>query len=62
MHEPMLAMLLAAGGVYLVRGDRTEALILLIFACFSIGVTIVQEARTEMSLRPCATWPRPGHW
>ena len=47
MREPMLAMLLAAGGVYLVLGDRTEALILLIFACFSIGVTIVQEARTE---------------
>jgi len=48
--EPMLAMLLAAGGIYLLLGDRTEALILLLFAVLSIVITIVQEARTENAL------------
>ncbi|MDE2405108.1 MAG: cation-translocating P-type ATPase [Sphingomonadales bacterium] len=47
VREPMLAMLLVAGAVYLLLGDRTEAIILLVFACFSILVTIVQESRTE---------------
>ncbi|MBK6802681.1 MAG: cation-translocating P-type ATPase [Novosphingobium sp.] len=47
VREPMLAMLLAAGGIYLALGDRTEALVLLLFALFSIVITIVQEARTE---------------
>jgi P-type Ca2+ transporter type 2C len=47
LREPMLAMLLAAGGIYLLLGDRTEALILLLFAGLSIVITIVQETRTE---------------
>lgn len=47
LREPMLAMLLAAGGIYLLLGDRTEALILLLFAGLSIVITVVQEARTE---------------
>jgi Ca2+-transporting ATPase len=47
LREPMLAMLLAAGGIYLLLGDRTEALVLLLFAGLSIAITIVQEARTE---------------
>ncbi|MEG3148792.1 cation-translocating P-type ATPase [Sphingomonas sp. ZT3P38] len=47
LREPMLAMLLAGGLIYLLLGDTAEALILLAFAGFSIGMTIVQEARTE---------------
>jgi len=43
----MLALLLAAGITYLLLGDKGEALILLLFACFSILLTVVQEARTE---------------
>jgi Ca2+-transporting ATPase len=50
LREPMFAMLLAAGAIYLVLGDRTEALILLGFAGLSIVITIVQEARTEHTL------------
>lgn len=50
LREPMFAMLLAAGVVYLLLGDRTEALILLGFAGLSIIITIVQEARTERTL------------
>lgn len=51
VREPMLAMLLAAGGIYLILGDRIEALILLLFAGMSIVITIVQEARTENVLQ-----------
>lgn len=50
LREPMFAMLLAAGTVYLLIGDRTEALVLLGFAGLSIIITIVQEARTERTL------------
>src|SRR3546814_4477002 len=47
LREPMLALLLAAGLTYLLLGDTGEALIPLLFACFSILLTVVQEARTE---------------
>lgn len=47
LREPMLALLLAGGVAYLLLGNRTEALILLAFATFSIVVTVVQESRTE---------------
>ncbi|SFG01350.1 Ca2+-transporting ATPase [Novosphingobium sp. CF614] len=50
LREPMLALLLAAGLIYLLLGDRTEALILLVFAGLSIAITIIQEARTERVL------------
>ncbi|MFA6124491.1 MAG: cation-translocating P-type ATPase [Sphingomonas sp.] len=47
LREPMLALLLAGGVAYLLLGDLTEALILLGFATFSVGVTVIQETRTE---------------
>jgi P-type Ca2+ transporter type 2C len=50
LREPMLALLLAGGVVYLLLGNREEALILLAFACLSVGITVVQEARTERVL------------
>ena len=50
LREPMLALLLAGGVVYLMLGSREEALILLAFACLSVGITVVQEARTERVL------------
>lgn len=50
LREPMLALLLAGGIVYLLLGSREEALILLAFACLSVGITVVQEARTERVL------------
>ena len=50
LREPMLALLLASGGIYLLLGDTTEALILLGFASFSVIVTVVQETRTERVL------------
>ena len=50
LREPMLAMLLGAGAIYLALGDRGEALILIAFAGLSILITIIQETRTERAL------------
>jgi Ca2+-transporting ATPase len=50
LREPMLALLLGGGVVYLLLGSREEALILIAFACLSVGITVVQEARTERVL------------
>lgn len=47
LKEPMLSLLLAAGGIYLTLGDRVEAGILLLFATFSVLVSVIQEARSE---------------
>jgi P-type Ca2+ transporter type 2C len=50
LKEPMLALLLVGAILYLLFGDRTEALILMIFATFSVVITTVQELRTERLL------------
>ncbi len=50
MREPMLALLLGGGAIYLVLGDLKEALVLLAFATLSIVITVVQESRTERVL------------
>ncbi len=50
LREPMLALLLGSGLVYLTLGDLNEALLLLAFAMISIVITIVQETRTERVL------------
>jgi P-type Ca2+ transporter type 2C len=50
LREPMLALLLGGGLIYLALGDLKEALILIVFAMFSIVITIVQESRTERVL------------
>lgn len=47
VREPMLALLLAGGMAYLFLGSLGEALILLGFATFSVGITVIQQARTE---------------
>ncbi|MFI4987911.1 MAG: HAD-IC family P-type ATPase, partial [Alphaproteobacteria bacterium] len=50
IREPMFALLLGAGIIYLVLGDLGEALMLLAFATISIIITIVQETRSERVL------------
>jgi P-type Ca2+ transporter type 2C len=50
LREPMLALLIGGGVVYLALGDVKEAVILLAFACLSVLITVVQEARTERVL------------
>lgn len=50
VQQPMFALLMGGGVVYLLLGDRTEAIMLLLFACFSVSITIVQESRSERVL------------
>ncbi|MGP1692924.1 MAG: cation-translocating P-type ATPase, partial [Giesbergeria sp.] len=50
LTEPMFLMLLAAGGIYLALGDRAEAIFLLSFVFVVIGITLVQERKTQRAL------------
>jgi Ca2+-transporting ATPase len=50
LREPMFALLLGAGAIYLVLGDLGEALMLLAFATLSVFITVIQETRSERVL------------
>ena len=50
VREPMFLMLVAAGGLYLAMGSLGDALMLLGFVFAVMGITIVQERRTERAL------------
>jgi Ca2+-transporting ATPase len=50
LREPMMALLIGGGVIYVMLGDLKEALILLAFATLSIVITVVQETRTERVL------------
>ncbi|HZY51414.1 MAG TPA: cation-translocating P-type ATPase [Devosia sp.] len=51
LKEPMLVLLIVSGLIYLALGELSDALILVVFALFSVVVTIVQEVRTERVLQ-----------
>lgn len=50
VREPMFLMLIACGVLYLLLGDREEALMLLGFVFVIIGITFYQEQKTERAL------------
>jgi P-type Ca2+ transporter type 2C len=50
LREPMFALLLDAGGVYLALGDIGEGITLLVFAQLSAVIAVVQESRSERVL------------
>jgi Ca2+-transporting ATPase len=50
VREPMFLMLIACGLLYLLLGDRAEALMLLGFVFVIIGITFYQEQKTERAL------------
>jgi len=50
LREPMLALLLGGGAIYLALGDLKDALILLAFALMAVAITVIQETRTERVL------------
>ena len=50
LSEPMFGLLIAAGVIYLLLGDRLEAALLLAFACLSVAIAVVQELRSERVL------------
>ncbi|HET7225759.1 MAG TPA: cation-translocating P-type ATPase [Candidatus Eisenbacteria bacterium] len=49
-REPMILLLLASGGVYLLLGDPREAIALLAAVFLVIGITLFQERRSERAL------------
>jgi Ca2+-transporting ATPase len=49
-REPMFLMIVAAGLLYLILGDTGEALLLLAFVGIVLGITIVEERKTERVL------------
>jgi len=50
VREPMFLMLIACGLLYLLLGDREEALMLIGFVAVIIGITFYQEQKTERAL------------
>ncbi|GAA0708312.1 cation-translocating P-type ATPase [Dyella marensis] len=48
--EPMFLMLLCAGAIYLALGERTDAIFLLLSVLVIIGITLVQERKTQRAL------------
>ena len=50
VREPMFLLLVAAGSLYLLMGEPKDALLLLGFVFVIMGITIVQERRTEHAL------------
>jgi len=50
VSEPMFLLLVACGAIYMVLGDRQEALMLLCFVFVVMGISFVQQRRSERSL------------
>jgi len=50
LSEPMILLLLAAGGIYFFLGDRRDAAVLLGSTLVVLGITLVQSRRTEHAL------------
>ena len=50
VKEPMFLLLIACGSLYLLLGDVREALLLLGFVFVVVGITFVQERKTERAL------------
>lgn len=48
--EPMFLLLVACGAIYMLLGDRQEALMLLGFVFVVMGISFVQQRRSERSL------------
>jgi len=51
LSEPMVYLLLGCGTLYLLVGDRLEALMLLGFLFLIIGITVFQEEKSEKALQ-----------
>jgi len=50
VREPMFILLVSAGAIYLLMGSPGDALMLIGFVFIVMGITIVQERRTERAL------------
>ncbi len=59
LREPMFALLIAGGGIYLALGSLQEALVLLVFATFSVSIAVVQGVRSERVLEALRSLASP---
>jgi len=50
LFEPMLLLLLGSGLIYLVLGEKNDALMLLFFVIVVVGITFYQERKSERAL------------
>lgn len=50
IREPMFMLLIAGGIIYLILGDKEEAVMLLFFVFVIIGITFYQDRKTERAL------------
>ncbi|MBU6445215.1 MAG: cation-translocating P-type ATPase [Alphaproteobacteria bacterium] len=50
VRQPMFALLLGGGVIYLLLGEPIDAVVLLVFASLSVSISIVQETRSERVL------------
>ena len=59
LREPMFGLLLGGGVIYWLLGDPMDALLLLLFACLSVAITLIQETRSERVLEALRSLASP---
>ena len=59
VREPMFLLLAACGAIYFILGDAQEAMMLLGFVFFIVGISLYQEQKTERTTAP-ALHPKCG--
>ena len=59
LREPMFALLLAGGAIYVAIGDLLGGAVLLAFASLSVTISIVQEMRSERVLEALRAMTSP---
>jgi Ca2+-transporting ATPase len=59
IREPMIVLLIAASGLYLLLGDKTEAILLLLSIGVVISISLYQERRSEKSLQALTALSSP---
>ena len=62
LSEPMLFLLLACGAIYLLLGDRQEAVMLLGFVFWSSASRSTRSTRRSGRSRRCATCRARARW
>ena len=59
VRQPMFALLLGGGAVYLLLGEPIDATVLALFATLSISISIIQETRSERVLESLRSLASP---
>lgn len=62
ISEPMFALLVTAGAIYLVLGETEDAAILMGFVLISIGLTIFQQTKSDRALESLKELSAPKAW